>query len=92
MMFVIDDELHAEPQGEFASLEKALTELRRRATLSWDQPPNRAPCIDWKTCGRSYELVEQDNSITPWIELRRIPALKISAPGVNWMDEIGSVE
>jgi hypothetical protein len=44
-MFIIEDEQHAEPQsGEFESIADALAELKRRAMLPWDQPPNVAPC------------------------------------------------
>jgi hypothetical protein len=58
-MFVIEDELHAEPQaGEFRSLADAVADLKRRALVPWDQEPNRAPCEGWRTCGRSYEIVE----------------------------------
>ena len=84
-MFVIEDESHAEPQGEFASLDAALDELKRRATLPWDEPPNRAPCMSWRTCGRRYEVVEYDVSAKPWVELRRLPALKLSSAGPEWL-------
>ena len=85
-MFVIEDEEHAEPGGEFATLEAALHELQRRASLPWDQPPNQAPCVGWKTCGRTYEIVEYDASITPWTEVRRLPSLRISAAGASWLE------
>jgi hypothetical protein len=43
-MFVVEDEQHAEPQaGEFKSIADAVSELKRRAMLPWDQPPNVAP-------------------------------------------------
>ena len=84
-MFVIEDESHAEPQGEFASLDAALDELRRRATLDWDEAPNQAPCMSWQTCGRRYEVVEYDDSANPWVEVRRLPVLKISSAGPEWL-------
>jgi hypothetical protein len=80
-MFVIEDELHAEPQGQFDSLEQAIAELRRRAAIPWDQHPNVAPCTNWRSCGRSYEIIEYDNS---WNELRRVAALEVSADGIRW--------
>ena len=84
-MFLIEDELHAEPQGEFATYEEAVTELRRRAKLPWDEEPNAAPCKSWKTCGRRYEVVEYDTASRPWKELRRTALLEISATGVVWL-------
>lgn len=86
-MFVIEDESHAEPQGEFTSLGLALEELRRRAAIPWDQPPNVAPCVSWETCGRRYEVIEYDQSQVPWKELRRIFVLEVSAAGVEWAQE-----
>jgi len=43
-MFIIEDELHAEQQGEFPNKELAIAELKRRAHIAWDQRPNIAPC------------------------------------------------
>ena len=85
-MFVIEDERHAEPQGEFSTIESALAELRRRATVPWDQAPNCAPCTSWRTCGRVYEIIEYETSETPWREIRRLPALEVSAIGTTWLD------
>jgi hypothetical protein len=84
-MFVIEDELHAEPQGEFATYDEAVGELRRRARLPWDQEPNAAPCESWRTCGRRYEIIQYDTSSRPWKEIRRSPVLEISAAGVAWL-------
>jgi hypothetical protein len=86
-MFVIEDELHAEWQGEFQTRHEAISELRRRALISWDEEPNAAPCTDWITCGRKYELVEFDDSTLPWKELSRTLLLEISANGVQWLSE-----
>ena len=80
-MFVIEDEAHAEQHGEFQSLQDALDELRRMATLPWDQPPNVAPCASWRTCGRRYEVIEYDTQATPWREVRRALVLEVSAAG-----------
>jgi len=85
-MFKIEDERHAEPQaGELASLAAVASELRRLAQLPWDQTPNVAPCTNWATCGRTYEIVEYDNSTPPWQELKRMPALEIDAQGTRWL-------
>ena len=92
-MFVIEDEAHAEPQGQFQSRADALAELRRRAAIPWDQVPNVAPCTSWKTCGRHYELIEYDDSIDPWRELSRIHALEISVRGISWaLNPLSDVE
>ena len=87
-MFVIEDQFHCETLGRFSSFELASTELKRIATLPWDQEPNRAPCMQWPTCGRSYEIIEYDDSSIPWKELRRIPVLDVSASGVKWVFEL----
>jgi hypothetical protein len=85
-MFKIEDERHAEPQaGEFSSLAAVSSELRRLAQLPWDQAPNVAPCTNWITCGRTYEVVEYDNSTLPWQELKRVPALEVDAQGARWL-------
>ncbi len=83
-MFIIEDELHAEPQGQFQDMEQAISELRRRAQIPWNQGPNLAPCTSWKTCGRVYEVIEYDDAVIPWEELRRIKVLEVSAAGVRW--------
>ena len=87
--FVIEDELHAEHQGEFAALEDAVCELRRRATIPWDREPNVAPCQSWATCGRIYELIEYDGSGDSVKQLRRMKALEISKDGVVWHEPFG---
>ena len=85
-MFIIEDDLHAEWQkGEHPTLDAALDELRKRAKLPWDESPNRAPCMSWRTCGRMYVIVEFDTSSTPWRELRRLPILEVTANGADWL-------
>ena len=84
-MIAIEDERHAEPVGKFSSVSDALVELERRAKIGWDQEPNRAPCEGWKTCGRTYEIVEYDDAQDPWKEVRRYRALETSAAGVWWL-------
>ena len=74
-MFVVEDEAHSEPQGEYSTLEDAIAELRRRAALPWDEKPNIAPCTPWKSCGRRYEVVEYDAGQTRWRELQRFLVL-----------------
>jgi len=83
-MFIIEDERHAEPQGQFVNMRRAIAELKRRSMIPWDQDPNRAPCSNWSKCGRSYDVIEYDVSHAPWKELTRVLALDISASGVKW--------
>jgi hypothetical protein len=85
---MIEDERHAEPQGRFASFQQAIDELKRRAAIPWDEDPNRAPCMNWQTCGRSYALIEYDDSVLPWKELRRVAVLEVSEAGVKWSSGI----
>jgi hypothetical protein len=88
-MFIIEDERHSEFQeGEFSTLAEALRELKRRAALPWNEAPNQAPCMSWRTCGRTYEIVEYDMSITPWKELQRLPVLDVTASGAKWLSSI----
>jgi hypothetical protein len=84
-MFVVEDEWHAEVQGEFLTYEDAITELRRRAAQPWDEAPNRAPCLSWKTCGRRYEVIQYDTSSDPWREIERHAVLEVGSSGVNWL-------
>ena len=84
--FVIEDELHAEHHGEFATFDDALVELRRRARIPWDREPNRAPCQRWRSCGRTYEVIEVADTQTPSKELSRTKVLDISREGIVWHD------
>jgi len=86
-MFVIEDERHAESGAGFRSLDAAIHELRRLASVPWDQKPNQAPCRNWRRCGRRYEVVEYDTIVTPWTEVRRLGRLSISSAGVEWAAE-----
>jgi len=82
---IIEDESHAEWQkGEYLSVEEAFNELQRRAQIPWNEDPNRCPCTSWKTCDRTYFILEFESSSEPWTELRRLGYLAISARGVVW--------
>ena len=75
------DEKHCEIHGHFETLQEAMQELRQRATIPWDEPPNRAPCRSWRSCGREYYLrVTRPGSAGP----ERISAMTISADGIVW--------
>jgi hypothetical protein len=90
-IFMIEDELHAEPKGVYKSLSDAVAELHRLASLPWDEAPNVAPCQQWRTCGRNYEIVEYDTSSSPWTELSRLECLEITAKGIRWLCDINSL-
>jgi hypothetical protein len=91
-MFVIEDERHAESQGQFPSFERALAELKQRATIPWNERPNLCPCTNWRNCGRAYEIVEYDDSQTPWREIRRAAVLEVSAAGAKWAEGLECAE
>jgi hypothetical protein len=65
-------------------MEAAIVELQHRAAIPWDHEPNLAPCTNWRNCGRRYELVEYDDTVRPWKELRRFEVLEVSAVGAVW--------
>lgn len=84
-MFIIEDEAHSEHMGRFDTRAEAVAELRRLATVAWDQEPNCAPCTSWRTCGREYRLIECDTATTPWRQVSSTAALKVSAAEVSWL-------
>lgn len=84
IVYVIEDEIHAEQMGVFEEKAAALEELRRFATIPWDERPNVAPCTSWRTCGRNYELIEYEVDGGDWRELSRSSALEVDAQGVKW--------
>ena len=86
-MFVVEDESHAEWIGEFASRDEAYAEIRRLAKLRWDEVPNRCPCISWRTCGRSYYVIEFDTSFQPWRQLSAEAMLEVSAKETTWISD-----
>jgi len=85
--FVIEDQTHAEPVGEFKTIAEARAELDRLSRIPWDESPNVAPCQSWRTCGRDYEIIEYETSALPWTETKRFAGLKVSAEGPIWGSE-----
>ncbi len=86
-MFVIADSHHAELHGEFLSFDLAFAELVRRASIPWDESPNRAPCGSWETCGRFYEIRHYDDSTSSWTFIDTVFVVEITAAGIKWADE-----
>jgi hypothetical protein len=84
-MFLIEDELHCEHVGHYTRLDEAVAELRRLAELPWDEAPNQAPCMSWRTCERRYVLTEYEDRGGDWTVLSRTPALNVSAEGKTWL-------
>ncbi len=83
--FSIEDDVHAEWQGDFETFDAAIIELQRRAALTWDAPPNQCPCTGWKTCERIYTITEfivGDETFTPQ---NLYEVLSISSRGVKWL-------
>lgn len=78
-MFVIEDEIRCDWHGEYAILRAAVAELRRRAAIPRDRPPNAAPRGSSATCGRAYVIIEVDASITPQMLQRAIPGWNVEA-------------
>jgi len=86
-MFIIEDEVHAEPQKEhYNSYDEAFNYLKRLSTISWNEAPNKCPCTNWEDCSRQYVIIEYDDSSTPWKEINRTQMiLEISSKGVEWV-------
>lgn len=82
----IEDDIHCEQDGPFASFAVAIAELGRRAVMAWDSPPNRAPCASWELCGREYHVLGYDEKPETWRLLRRARVLGVSAAGAVWIE------
>ena len=83
-MFVIEDNIHCEGAGHFERFEDAIAELKRRAAIAWDQPPNKAPALRGERASGEYEVYEFDVSHEPWKLLCRVKVLTLSSKGVEW--------
>lgn len=84
--YVIEDELHAEICGEYDSFIKAVSELKRRASIPWNEHPNIAPCVNWAKCGRRYEIIQYETEQKSWTKIQSQQVLDISAQGVSWAE------
>src|SRR5688572_27981589 len=84
IVVVIENEVHGESGRVFQTFDDAVAELRRRAVIPWDRPPNLAPCTSWATCGREYNVAEYDTARQPSRLLRDVSVLKVSREGVEW--------
>ena len=84
-IFAIEDEVHAEPKGEFGSFTEAIKELGKWKHIPWNKRPHLCPCISRKKCGRLYSIIEYDISVKPWRERSRKAVLSVSAAGMRWI-------
>ncbi len=84
-MFVIEDSIHCELHHRFDEWEDAVAELMRLSVIPWDEPPNRAPCTGWRRCSREWEVVEYDDSSTPWKRLWQEAFLRVGSRGTRWL-------
>lgn len=78
--FIVEDLRHAEAVGSFETRSEAIDEARRLASVPWDAEPNLAPCTQWRTCGREWEVVEISNGQV----ISRFPVVTVTAKVVHW--------
>lgn len=90
-MFTIEDDIHCEIDYGYQTFELALTEIRRRVTLPWNELPNCAPCTSWRICGRFYSIYEYDEATTSYTWRNKTPIVKIDATGVKWESNFAPV-
>jgi hypothetical protein len=85
-MFIIEDDFHTEFIGEkFNTFDSAILELQRISTIPFSSPPNTPPCVDWQNCQRDYQIVEYDDTQTPWKLIAKTQVLHISASKIMWL-------
>lgn len=82
MKYALVDDAHCETVGQYETYAEAIEDIYYLASLDWDIPPNRCPCI---CCERQYSLVERDEAVSPPKEIRRAQVLKISKAGSEWI-------
>ena len=87
-MITIEDTNHCELIAQYETLDRAIAELLYLSSVPWDHLPNRCPCSSWRKCGRTYELIEVDDTQTPRKILRRHLVLKVSRHGAKWISGI----
>jgi hypothetical protein len=76
--FSLHDDRHDELRS-YSTLDAALTELNRLVRTPWNEGLNRAPCVGWEECGRSWELSEwAGDTESP---MRVIATLNVSRSG-----------
>ena len=81
--FYVEDEWHCETVESYDSYSQALDAIQQLALLAWNEPPNRAPCSSWETCGRLYSIVEYDTAASQ--QIASTPIVEIDAKGTRWL-------
>ena len=83
-VFLVHDNVHSELSPEFDSWNTAMEEVCRLAAIPWNEKPNRAPCREWRECGRVYAITEYADDAVPREFVRNTPIAMLSAAGVRW--------
>ena len=83
--FSIEDEVHAEWQGDFPTFESALDELKNRAQIPWYEKPNVCPCTGWEKCERRYTITEFIVGDETYSPQREEEVLSVSVKGTFWL-------
>jgi hypothetical protein len=86
VVYAIYDDVHCQLGNEFATLAQSLAELDRLGGLSWNEPPNVAPCSDWASCGRRYRVIElSTDRSAPYSHVPVAPRLCVGYNGIRWL-------
>ena len=70
--------------GRFDSFEAARIAIVGFVSNPWDEEPSRAPCRNWKNCGRWYDIIETDED---GAFVASTSVCKIDSEGIIWLDE-----
>jgi len=87
LVYIIEDQIHAEIIGEFESLESAQQEIQRIVKVPFGIGSNRCPCTNWNNCKRSYELIKYNKTRNPWNEISRKEIFSISRNGIEYKNK-----
>jgi len=69
-IWILEDDAHAEPIGEYSSFDRAEMEMKKRLNLPKSHELNRGPCSN-PNCPRTYLIIEYDNSCVPWKHIQK---------------------
>ena len=83
-MFILLDKFHYERIGIYDSYEEALNKAIEISKIPWNIPPNKAPCTNWKKCGREYVIVERIKKNNKSLKVSEVDIFNISSNGVIW--------
>jgi len=92
--FRIEDKTHCDDHGTFESFQDAYDAIIGFTSIPWDKRPNRAPCRNWRNCGRYFQIVESRSWTCPESEKVKYEHVgtteicKISCEGVLWIHDV----